>query len=390
MIDGVLVGIVLFWIAAVALFYTYIGYPLILFGLSRFTRPPTSRSLDELPSVALIIAAYNEEEVIAEKLENSLQLDYPDEKLDIVVFSDASSDRTDEIVRSYADHGIQLRRIEGRVGKTECQNRVAATVDSDFLVFSDANSMYEPDAIRRLLSKFAPGVGCVVGELRYGDDGIEGESMYWRYEQLIKRLESRVYSLVGGNGSIYAVRRSSYVPLAGDSISDFAEPLAIVERGEIVKYAPDAVAWEQTGASVEAELSRRIRIATRSWHTLYSYRSLLNPLQYPYFSLQLVSHKVTRWLSPILFVALFGTNAAVLLMGETGVYVVSILLQGALYATAAVGFVGTHTDLETPSVTETVYYFMVANYGMFVGLVNFVRRRNVVTWETADRRARGE
>ncbi len=190
-------------------------------------------------------------------------------------------------------------RIGGRVGKTERQNQVVSIVDTDFIVFSDANSMYEPDAIQKLIAQFSDDVGCVVGELRYRDDSdIEGESFYWKFEQFIKKLESRFNSLVTGNGSIYTTRTNSYVPLPRDVISNFAEPLAIVQSGKLVKYAPDAVTWENTGDSVDSELSRRIRIVIRSRNTVAEHRGLLNPIHYPTFSFQLFSHKVLRWLSP--------------------------------------------------------------------------------------------
>lgn len=382
-----LIGLLVFWGAVFGLVQTYFLYPIILFIASRLQEPSKLTTLiDEYPSVSLIIAAYNEEDIIAEKIENSLDLIYPDEKLEIIVFSDESSDRTDEIVKSYADEGIGLMRIEGRVGKTECQNRVAEAVESDILVFSDANSMYEPDAITNLVRTFDPDVGCVVGELRYSvDGGVRGESIYWQYEQYIKRLESAVNSLVGANGSIYAVRASSYVPLPRGETSDFAEPLSIVENGGVVKYAADAVAREQTGASTRSELDRRKRIVTRTWNTLTNYTRLLNPFEYPVFSFQLVSHKLLRWLSPVFLLLALVSNALLVALSSNPVYDVTFALQLLFYGLAAVGSITDRLSIDSLPYIQVPYYFLVANYGMSVGLYRFLGGTNIVTWETESR-----
>ena len=378
---------IVFGVSLFGLLQTYFIYPAFLYVITSLQNSEGNVSTtQQLPTVTLVIAAYNEEDVIEEKIENSLQLEYPEDKLRIIVFSDESSDRTDEIVRSYRDSGIELRRIEGRVGKTECQNQVAAELESDIIVFSDANSMYEADSIKKLVDGFDSGVGCVVGELRYEDQSdVEGESFYWRYEQVIKKLESKFNSLVTGNGSIYAVRRSSYVPLSRDAISDFAEPLAIVSNGETVKYATGAVAWEQTGDSVESEQSRRTRIVTRCWHTVASFAELLNPVRHPLFSFELVSHKILRWLSPVLLLVVFLSNLALVLTASSMVFTLLFAMQLLFYLCAVIGWAGDRLGFQTMVLFHVPYYFLVSNYGMFVGLANFVKGRNIVTWETADR-----
>lgn len=374
------------WFCSLALIHTYLLYPVVLATVTRIDSTGRRELPAELPTVSLVIAAYNEADVIAQKIENSLALEYPSEKLEIVVFSDASSDRTDEIVQSYAEEGIQLIRVEGRVGKTECQNVVAEQVDSEIIVFSDANSMYEPDAIRELIRVFKPEVGCVVGELRYGDaDGVEGESTYWRYERLIKRFESQLGSVVTGNGSIYAVRNSAYVPLPQDAISDFAEPLALIEDGHRVAYCPTAVAWEQTGSSVESELSRRIRIVTRSWNTLSNHTGLLNVLRYPLFGFKLLSHKVFRWLSPVFLVGVLVTSILLTVLTLGPLYLALVSFQIVFYCCAVIGAVGDRFGWQTHPVFHVPYYFVVSNYGMGRAIVNFLKRRNIVTWETEDR-----
>lgn len=373
-----------FWVAILALLQTFVLYPVELFVVNAVWPEDDEEETKARPSVTLVIAAYNEEEIIADKIGNSLELDYPKEKLDMVVFSDASSDHTDEIVREYEDEGVELMRIEGRVGKTACQNRVVESLSTDVIIFSDANSMYDPAAIERLVEGFEEGVGCVVGELRYEGCGVEGERLYWRYERLLKCLESTFNTLVTGNGAIYAVRRSSYVPLPDDAISDFAEPLAIIKNGERVTYASDAVAYEYTEESVTSELDRRVRIVSRSWNTLEDNIALLNPLRYPIFSFQLLSHKVLRWLAPFWLAAALFTNVV---LATTGSLVYVLLLAGQLgcYVLAAGGAVLNRTNRHVPMVFHAPYYFVASNYGMLLGLLAFVRNGAVVTWETTDR-----
>ncbi|WP_209438254.1 glycosyltransferase [Natronococcus sp. JC468] len=372
--------------SALLLVHSYFLYPATLALLAQLISTPDSTGSDTLPSVALVIAAYNEEEIIAEKIENSLALEYPADRLSIVVFSDASSDRTDEIVRSYADEGVELVRVEGRVGKTECQNRVVDRVDEEVVVFSDANSMYEPDAIRELVAAFGPDVGCVVGELTYRDSSaVDGESVYWRYESLLKCLESAVGSSVTGNGAIYAVRASSYVPLRRDAISDFAEPLAIVRNGQRVAYTADAVARERTEATVDDELARRCRIVTRSWHTVANNAALLNPVRYPLFSFQLLSHKVLRWLSPLFLAGAFLSNLGLVLVAPSPLYLAAFGAQVVFYGLATVGAALDRAAVSPPTIVHVPHFFLVANYGMLAGLWNFLRRENIVTWNTTSR-----
>ncbi|WP_224447672.1 glycosyltransferase family 2 protein [Haloprofundus salilacus] len=367
--------------------YAYALYPLALWALAKVVpATPPRWEEEELPDVALIVAAYNEEAVIGEKLENCLKLDYPASKFDVVVFSDASSDATDDIVRSYADRGVELVRIEGRVGKTACQNEVAERVDADLLVFSDANSMYEPDAVRKLVSSFAPDVGCVVGELRHTrqEDDVEGESIWWRYTRFIKRFESKLGSVVKGNGAIYAVRSEAYVPLPADAISDFAEPLSIRSDGWRVVYEPAAVARERTARSVDAELSRKVRITTRSWHTVVQYLHLLNPLRYGFFSVKFASDTVLWWSTPLLSLVAFVALGALAALTLSPAFVALFLAAVGFLLLGAVGFLLDDGRRQVPTVFHVPYYFLVGNYSLLVGAWNFVNSRNIVTWETAN------
>lgn len=340
-----------------------------------------------LPSVSLVVAAYNEADIIGEKIENSLELDYPDEKLEIIVFSDASSDATDDIVRSYADEGVELIRVEGRVGKTECQNVVADEADGDILVFSDANSMYDPDAIRELVAQFDDDVGCVVGGLHYENagDNTNGISVYRQFERSVQRSESRTGSIVKGNGAIYAVRSDDYVPLSADLMSDFGEPLAIRSRGKQVKFAPDAVAVEQTRDDLAAQLDAENRITTRSWHTLFEFTELLNPVAYGTYSVKLWSRTVLLWLTPVALCIAGSSTLLLALFQPTGLH---LLIAGG-FATFALSVGVTaranRAGRTAPFPLQVTYYFALLNYSLLVGLSNFFRGRNIEVWDTDDR-----
>ncbi|MFC7041695.1 glycosyltransferase family 2 protein [Halonotius sp. GCM10025705] len=378
--------LVLFSVGGFALLHAFLIYPLTLFSIKKVTSGTQCTPTTDLPSVGLVIAAYNEEDIISQKIENSLKLEYPADQLNIIVFSDASNDATDEIVRSYEDQNVTLERIEGRVGKTECQNRVAELIDEEILVFSDANSMYESDAVTELIRSFTPRVGCVVGELRYRDgSNVEGESVYWQYESWIKRMESGVNSLITGNGSIYAVRAESYYPQPADAISDFTEPLSILRNGETVKYAPTAVAWEDTEANVQDELSRRIRIITRSWNSIVRYSDLLNPFLHPGIAYQLWSHKILRWLSPVFLVIIAVSNIALVALTDSILYTILLIGQAAFYSLAIAGYLSEKDYLKHRTITHVPFYFLQANYAMLYGLVNFLQGSNIVVWDTSDR-----
>lgn len=256
--------------------WAYVGYPILLvvFVLlsNRRRRVLFESQFSSVPSVSLLISAYNEEKVIEEKLRNSLILNYPKEKFEIMVVSDASDDRTDEILRGFERQGVRLLRVEGRKGKVFCKNEAMKVTKGEVVVFSDANTMYEPDAIKELVKHFSdPEVGCVSGELRYRHEGgVRGESLYWKYEQWIKRMEGRLGSLTTVNGAIYAVRKDVLQPLPIDVPDDFATTLLIRSKGLKVLHEPQAVAWEETAPHVLGELRRRVRMVVQARATVFS------------------------------------------------------------------------------------------------------------------------
>ena len=380
---------IIFIILIFILFYIYFGYPILLLLLSKFKKNDVEINEKYFPSVSLIIAAYNEEAVIKDKIENSLKLEYPKDKLEIIVFSDSSTDRTDEIVKSYEKEGVKLIRIEGRKGKTICQNEVVKLAKGEISVFSDANSMYEPAAIKKIVRNFySEKIGCVVGELKYGvlnsTNIVKGENVYWNYDKILKKLESKICSVVTGNGAIYGLRKSIYVPLERNMISDFIEPLEIFKKGYKIVYELEAVAWENTAENSRKEFGRRIRIVTRSACSLLknkSIRELLNPFCYGIFSVQLLSHKVLRWFSGALMILIFLLN--ILLLDKGTFYNLTMLGQGIFYMFALWGFINEiWLKRKSAKILHVAYYFCLSCVAMLYGMINAFRGKEMVTWET--------
>lgn len=370
----------LLWFSVATIVFATVGYPIALVLAGALVR--RQRVIDDAqPDVSLIIAAHNEEKCIARKLENALALDYPRERLEIIVASDGSTDQTAEITRSFAHRGVVLRSFP-RVGKTGIQNQTVRTAKGEILVFSDANAFYRPDAIRKLVRNFAdPAVGCVSGQLVYEVDGQgagECEHSYWNYEKFMKRRESDLSSLIGANGSIYAVRRSDYVEIETDLISDLVEPLALVRRGRRVVYEPEAVSMEEASTTYTVEFRRKVRILTRSIKGLLHMRALLNPFRYGIFSFQLLGHKLLRYLVPLFLVMGFASLAVLAALGH---YRMPFLL--AVVAVTAATVVGRRTPrTSNPFVRAChfLYYYLMVNYALVPAWINILRGTRLTLW----------
>lgn len=300
----------LFWTVFTLLSYTYIIYPILIWLFSTFKVIYSQFDLNFQPKVTLLISAFNESGVIKDKIENSLALNYPTAKLEILVVSDGSTDDTESIVKNFIDKNVLLHITSKRVGKTEAQNQGVDISHGKIIVFSDANAIYEPDALIHLVKHFSDEtVGCVSGMLSYtGGSSVkttaEYEKDYWQIEQWMKSAESKLNILTGANGSIYAVRRESYVKLNEDIISDFIEPLLIAENGEKFIYEPLAVSQETSSKNLWDEFKRKRRIVKRSLYGLFQHKQLLNPANVGFLSIALLSHKVLRWFTPIFVIIL--------------------------------------------------------------------------------------
>lgn len=371
----------LFWFSMSMVILVTVGYPVFLALASPLVRRRTTLG-DAEPSVSLIIAAYNEEWCIARKLENSIALDYPRDRLEIIVASDGSADRTDEIAQSFSDRGVLLRRFP-RTGKTGVQNQVVRTAKGDMLVFSDANALYRRDAIRKLVRNFAdPEVACVSGQLVYEVDRAgagDCERSYWDYEKFMKRRESDLFSLIGANGSIYAVRRSDYVEIGNDLISDLVEPLALVRRGRRVVYEPEAICTEAASTTYAVEFRRKVRILTRSIQGLLHMRTLLNPLRYGIFSFQLLMHKLMRYLVPLFLVMGLASLAALAAVGH---YRVLFLLAAVGVTVATLVGRGARPRRPNPLVRacHLLYYYLMVNYALVLAWINVCRGTRMTLW----------
>lgn len=366
-----------FWVLAGLIVYIYAGYPLSLALLRRVRGTRSVAVADIEPPVTLIISAFNEEAVIEEKIRNSLALDYPKDRLQIIVVSDASDDRTDAIVLSFAEQGVELLRMPQRSGKTLGLNAAVERAYGEVIVFSDANALYEPQALRALVRNFAdPTVGAAVGESRYftGEQASQrSEGSYWRYETWIKRMESAIGSVVGGDGAIYAIRKNLYKPMEVDALSDFVNPLQIVLAGYRCVYEPAAVSWEHAGTSFRAEFRRKVRIVNRALRALWRMRALLNPFRYGLFAVELLSHKALRWLVPLFLLGMLGVNAA--LLGSGIIYDIAFIAQVACYLAACAGCI-LDGKTELPSVFSIPYYFCLhlqELYARFSADVEFLR-----------------
>jgi cellulose synthase/poly-beta-1,6-N-acetylglucosamine synthase-like glycosyltransferase len=369
----------LLWCSLAVLFYIYAGYPALLKMLARARGRPV-RKRDITPAVSLIISAHNEAAVIRGKLENALMLDYPPHLLEIVVVSDASSDGTDDIVREYQSRGVVLCVQAVRKGKTAGLNAVVPERPSEIVVFSDANALYEPDAIRKLVRNFDdPQVGCVTGEARYLEGNRSaadaGERAYWDYEMQLKRLETAITSMVGGDGAIYAIRRHLWRELPENAINDFLNPLQIVAAGWRAVYESEAVCHEETAGGTRQEYRRRVRIVSRSWRAVCLVPGLLNPFRSGLFALALFSHKVLRWLSGLFFVMAAIGLAGVIASTTDGFGWIAL-------GAAALSISGWLVSRRVRRLTAFVGYFAVVTAASLAGVFNGITGRVSGVWST--------
>ena len=304
---------VVFWLSVAIGAYVYIAYPLILWIVTRRSAR-TSRNEALTPRVSLVIAAFNEEKLIEAKLQNSLSLDYPRDRLEILVASDGSTDRTDEIVGRFREQGVVLHRIEGRRGKTRALNQTVPLTTGEILVLSDANTFYRPDALRKLTRHFTDrSVGAVSGDVRLIDSADEyaaSEGMYYRYERWLQTLESRLASIVGADGGMYALRRALFQPPAPTVIvDDFVISMTVATGGHRVLYDPEAIAIEQGTLSGREEWHRKVRIVAGGIHAL-KMREGVPTWRRPLLLWSYTSHKLLRWLLPVFLIAGFVASGA--------------------------------------------------------------------------------
>jgi cellulose synthase/poly-beta-1,6-N-acetylglucosamine synthase-like glycosyltransferase len=370
-----------FWACCSLLLYVYVLYPLAV-GVLAASVGAQMRRGTALPTVTIVVTAYNEERCIRAKLDNLIGLNYPPELVRILVASDGSSDSTEQIAARYDPGRVRVLRLDGRRGKTACQNAAAAVATGEILVFTDATTRLHGDALRQLVGGFADAqVGCVGGLLVYvaavdNVTGREGQT-YWSYEVRLRAAESSLGSLIGVSGCLYAVRRSAYRPIDPALISDFVIAMRMREQGLRTVLAPAALCFEATLAHGRHELSMRVRVAIRSLNALICERRFLNPLKYGYFAWQLWSHKVLRYASPLLWLAAFAAN--LVLVRDGWLYFVALFLQAGLLASGAVGFILQDNQREL-GLFGKPYYFLLTNIASLVATLRYLQGERMVIW----------
>lgn len=379
---------VIFWISLVLLAYTYFGYYLILLLSSRFVKKNRKSDLNHIPTVSVLIAAYNEEKVIEEKLKNCLSLEYPADKIEFLIGSDGSNDTTNFILQQYQNHVIKPFLFSTRRGKVQVVNSLVENATGEILVFSDANTIYEKDAIRQLTKHFVdPQIGGVCGRLELmtpnDDIGGKGENLYWNYENHIKYLESRIKTVFGANGAIYAIRKQHFQKLSASIIGDedLLIPLRVVEKKLDVIYEGKAVGREPASSSLKGEFLRKIRISTCNFNSLREIWHLLSP-KYGFVAFGLWSHKIIRWFAPFLLIFVLLTN--ILLIG-TRLYNTFLILQIGFYAASFYGFIVNAVFNKRVKLFSYTYYFISMNVALLLGFFKFLFRTQQHTWAKAGR-----
>ena len=388
----------IFWICTFLVFYTYIGYGMLLWVLVKLKRivmsKPKKRTLptddDELPDVTFLVCAYNEQDVVDMKMKDIYQLDYPKNKLHIAWVTDGSSDNTNSYLKTYTD--VDIIFTPERKGKTAALNHGLSLVKSDITVMTDANTMVNPGAIKEIVRLMQdPKVACVAGEKRVmarhkGQAAAEGEGLYWRYESALKRMDSELYSAMGAAGELNAIRTALYEPMPENALlDDFVMSMRMVDKGYKIAYSSNAYASEYGSANLQEESKRKRRIAAGGLQSCWWLRKMMNPFRKPIVAFQFISHRVLRWsITPFALMALIPLNVALLLMKAGNVYTVIWLLQIIFYATALCGYIQEKRGNRS-KLLYIPYYFLFMNMNVFAGIPYLRSHSKGGIWEKAKR-----
>lgn len=387
--------VLIFWVCIFILFYTFIGYGILLYFLVKIRQAIkgpriVTKDLNNLPSLTLIVAAYNEESIIEDKILNTFSLDYPAAKCSYIFITDGSSDDTPQIVARYRE--IKLMHSEERKGKVSAIHRAMQKVTSDIVVFTDANTMLNKDALVNIAKHYSDKtVGAVAGEKRVSisenSDATAGEGIYWKYESFLKKLDSELYSVVGAAGELFSIRTKLYQPISADTIlDDFMISLLIASKKYRVVYEPQAYAVENSSANTKEELKRKVRIAAGGIQSIIRLKKLLNPFLYPVLSFQYISHRVLRWtIAPFCLLLIFVLNIIIVLQDNMAVYTFLLLGQILFYLAAVTGRVFESRQLKL-KLFFVPYYFCLMNYAVLKGIARYFLKKQSAVWEKAERK----
>lgn len=388
--------ILAFWIFFFIIFYTFFGYGILLYMLVRIKRvvkkPYLFSPLYDSPTVTVIVAAYNEEDLIEEKIKNCLDLNYPENKVQFIFITDGSSDRTPELVGKHPE--IQLLHEDQRLGKMSAIKRAMPYVKGHVTVFTDANTFLNKDALIHLLKHYQnPQIGAVAGEKKImvnqsADASSAGEGFYWKYESALKKWDYELYSNVGAAGELFSIRTELYQPVETDTIiDDHMIAMRIAEKGYIIAYEPEAYALETASADSSEELKRKIRIAAGGIQSVYRLKKAANPFINPVLTFQYFSHRVFRWvLTPWLMILLFFLNIVIVIRyPESGLYLLTLFLQISFYLAALLGWF-----LESRKIRMKAafipFYFSMMNYAVIAGTFRYFKGAQSAAWEKSKRK----
>lgn len=386
---------ILFWILLFLVFYAYAGYGLILYVMVWFKRlfipasQPTAENYQ--PEVTMFVAAYNEKKYVKEKVENSLNLNYPLEKVKHIWVTDGSNDGTTDELSNYEN--IRVEHENKRSGKIGAINRGMQFVDTPIVIFSDANTTLSQNAIEEIASKFAdPNVGCVTGEKKITNKQKDaasgaGEGLYWKYESFLKKLDGELNSTVGAVGELFAIRTELFRPTEADTVlDDFVISMRIAMQGYKIAYTPRAYAIETASANIKEEMKRKIRIAAGSVQAVIRLKELLNIFKYGLLTFQYVSHKVVRWfLPPVALPLLFVLNIIIVFLNtKSGIFETMFILQLIFYFVAALGWLFENTKMSI-KLFFAPYYLTMINLAVVMGVLRYFRGKQPASWERAKR-----
>ncbi|MPL96845.1 hypothetical protein SDC9_43029 [bioreactor metagenome] len=385
-----------FWILLILVFYTYIGYGIVLLVLVKTKELFVSKNqkikvFEEFPDVTLLIAAYNEEAVITNKMKNSHELSYPEGRLKIVWITDGSNDETNKLLKEYLD--VKILFEPERRGKTAALNRAMNYIETPFVIFSDANTMLNREAVLNLINPFKDeSIGCVAGEKRIASEGKDiasssGEGFYWKYESCLKEMDSRLYSSMGAAGELYAIRTNLYRTIPSSILlDDFVLSMLILESGYRIHYCKEAYAVEKGALNMVEEEKRKVRIAAGGIQSLILLKNLLNPAAHPKTWFQFISHRVLRWtITPVALFCLLPVNIFLSMAIHTQLYDYFLLIQVLFYGFAIVGKLNKDRKIRF-KIFFIPYYFIFMNFCVVKGFVYLKKNKGKGTWEKSERK----